>query len=404
MRIYADGRQTNPAPADAALVFGAAVWGSRLSPELEARIDRAAELHACGLAGPIVCCGGVTDGISEAAEMRRQLIARGVPAERIVVSDDGGSTRKAMEAAAALAHRRWNSFLLVSSPYHMHRVLCEARRRGLHARGAPARIRPALRSRGSGFDRRLLIYRASQHIREIGAAWWYALPLRPSTIEVRKAAKAAHASAQIAGAVARDQLGGLQVPPDGADRPVALSPPVAAPISSGFGWRSPRHHDGVDFRTAYGTPVRSAGAGLVVLARKLPMYGWAVAVAHGAQLSTVYGHLSQLDVEPGDEVDAGQPIGGSGSSGNAFGPHLHFEVRVDGVPVDPGHCLQLDSVAPSSLGPAWVESAIWMLRRLGSITALDHLQGSGLPLARPAPAAMRTRRHIPARARLRGSP
>lgn len=336
--------------------------------------------------------------------MRRQLIARGVPAEVILADDRGGSSRQALEAAAALGHRRWDSFLLVSSPYHMHRLLSEARRRGLHALAAPAPIPPALRLGCSGLDRRLLSYRVSQHIREIAATWCYALPFLPSTIEVRKAAKVARASARLTEAIARERSGGTRIPWVDPDRPVVLSPPVAGSITGGFGWRSPRHHDGVDFEAAYGTQVVSASAGSVVFAGELPMYGRVVAVAHGARLATVYGHLSTLEVGPGDEVDRGKPIGRSGSSGNAFGPHLHFEVRVDGVPVDPGDTLQLDSAEPHWSGPAWIDSAIWIRRRFGSLTGLDRLQASCHAVAREAGSTLRAALYIPGRSRPRVSP
>lgn len=404
VRIYAEGQRTTASPADAAVVFGAAVWDSGPSPELAARLDRAAELHTCGLVGLIVCCGGITDGVAETIEMRRQLVARGVPAEMILVDDRGGSSRQALEAVAALGHRRWRSVLLVSSPYHIHRLLREAHRRGLHASGAPAALAPALRPGPSGFDWRLVIYRVSQHIREIGATWWYALPFRPSTIEVRKAAKVARASARLTQMVAREHPDGGQLSRWDPDRTVILSPPVAGSVISGFGWRSPRHHDGVDFEAAYGSPVMSAGDGSVVFAGQLPMYGRVIAILHGARLATVYGHLARLDVGAGDEVDAGQPIGHSGSSGNAFGPHLHFELRLDGVPVDPGYLLSLDPVDAHRRGPTWISSAIWMWRRFGSITYLDRLQASCRSLARPAGSALRRVLHIPAPVRSRVSP
>jgi murein DD-endopeptidase MepM/ murein hydrolase activator NlpD len=101
-------------------------------------------------------------------------------------------------------------------------------------------------------------------------------------------------------------------------------------------------HTGIDIASALGTPVQAAAAGVVALAGSevdglghLVGYGNYVVVAHGVNLITLYGHLEQLLVHAGQTVRAGDPIGLEGSTGNSTGPHVHFELRVHGVPTDP---------------------------------------------------------------------
>ena len=94
-------------------------------------------------------------------------------------------------------------------------------------------------------------------------------------------------------------------------------------------------HPGVDFEASAGTPIHAAGAGLVVMAGDCGGYGNCVVIDHGTQLATVYGHQSALIAKVGDHVTVGQIIGLVGSTGLSTGPHLHFEVRLRGVPIDP---------------------------------------------------------------------
>jgi len=120
-----------------------------------------------------------------------------------------------------------------------------------------------------------------------------------------------------------------------------LAWPARGPITSGFGLR--RHplfgivhrHQGVDIAAPWGTPVRAAAAGTVVYAGWFGGYGKLVVVDHGGGVATLYGHLSSIAVSPGDRVAAGDVLGRVGSTGYSTGPHLHFEIRVDGRPVDP---------------------------------------------------------------------
>jgi murein DD-endopeptidase MepM/ murein hydrolase activator NlpD len=121
-----------------------------------------------------------------------------------------------------------------------------------------------------------------------------------------------------------------------------LSVPIpGAPITSGFGSRvhpiygDVRMHTGIDFGASYGTPIRAAADGVVVSAGPLGGYGNATVIDHGNGLATLYAHQSSIAVSPGQRVSRGQVIGYVGCTGLCTGPHLHFEVRVRGTPVDP---------------------------------------------------------------------
>jgi murein DD-endopeptidase MepM/ murein hydrolase activator NlpD len=94
-------------------------------------------------------------------------------------------------------------------------------------------------------------------------------------------------------------------------------------------------HEGIDITCASGTPVRAAGAGTVIYAGWLGGYGNLVVVDHGGGLSTAYAHNTSFASSVGQSVAAGQVISYSGSTGNSSGPHVHFEVRVNGSAVDP---------------------------------------------------------------------
>jgi murein DD-endopeptidase MepM/ murein hydrolase activator NlpD len=111
--------------------------------------------------------------------------------------------------------------------------------------------------------------------------------------------------------------------------------PVSGPITSPFGWRWGRMHQGIDIGVGYGTPIHAAAAGTVIYCGWEEGYGNLVVIDNGGNLATAYGHQSSIAVTCGQHVDQGATIGYVGCTGHCTGPHLHFEVRVDGNPVDP---------------------------------------------------------------------
>ena len=117
--------------------------------------------------------------------------------------------------------------------------------------------------------------------------------------------------------------------------------PVGARIISRFGMRFhpilhySRLHAGVDFASGTGAPIRASGSGVVVFSGVMRGYGNVVVIDHGGGISTLYGHCSARLVRDGESVTKGQTIARVGSTGLATGPHLHFEVRRNGSPVDP---------------------------------------------------------------------
>jgi murein DD-endopeptidase MepM/ murein hydrolase activator NlpD len=123
----------------------------------------------------------------------------------------------------------------------------------------------------------------------------------------------------------------------GSGRPSAagLIWPCDGVVVSGFGMRWGRMHEGIDIGCAYGTPNRAAAAGTVIYSGWLGGYGNLVVVDHGNGLSTAYAHASSLLVAVGQAVSQGETVSLVGSTGNSSGPHLHFEVRVNGQAVDP---------------------------------------------------------------------
>jgi murein DD-endopeptidase MepM/ murein hydrolase activator NlpD len=137
----------------------------------------------------------------------------------------------------------------------------------------------------------------------------------------------------VAGPLTLHALEGQQVSAsDGA----GLARPVAGPWTDGFGWVDGRRHTGLDFPEATGTPVHAAAAGTVSWAGANDGgYGNLVVVNHGHGLETWYAHLSTIALGAGAQVVAGSVLGTVGSTGHATGPHLHFEVRQYGTPIDP---------------------------------------------------------------------
>ena len=145
-------------------------------------------------------------------------------------------------------------------------------------------------------------------------------PGAPSDAEVRRALKQMEASLR-AGPVRRG----------GGD----LIWPVRGPLTSPFGMRWGRLHAGVDIAAATGTPIHAAATGRVILMAPTGGYGNYTCVKHAGPVSTCYAHQSRFGTSRGASVRQGDVIGYVGNTGHSFGSHLHFEVRIDGRPVDP---------------------------------------------------------------------
>ena len=134
---------------------------------------------------------------------------------------------------------------------------------------------------------------------------------------------------------------------------MSLVYPVMGPRMSGdFGMRKHpikkrhHHHHGIDLAAPMGAPIRSIAAGQVIYADPFGGYGKIVVVRHASGLTSHYGHCAELNVQIGDRVAAGDIIGTVGSTGLSTGPHLHFEIRIDGKPQNPERYLPgLDSPA-----------------------------------------------------------
>ncbi len=142
-------------------------------------------------------------------------------------------------------------------------------------------------------------------------------------------------SASLAAAIRDAQGGGASSSGAGVPSAAGLIWPVSGPVTSGFGMRWGRMHEGIDIAASIGTPVHAAAAGTVIYASWMTGYGNLVVVDHGNGLATAYAHASALLVHVGQPVAQGQTVSLVGSTGNSTGPHLHFEVRVNGVAVDP---------------------------------------------------------------------
>jgi murein DD-endopeptidase MepM/ murein hydrolase activator NlpD len=124
--------------------------------------------------------------------------------------------------------------------------------------------------------------------------------------------------------------------PRGQPGSLSLAWPVGGSPTSGFGVRNGAHHDGLDIPMPRGTPVRAAESGRVIHSGSgLAGYGNLVILRHAGRISTVYAHNRRNLVRVGEFVERGQVIAEVGESGNATTPHLHFEVRRDGSPIDP---------------------------------------------------------------------
>jgi murein DD-endopeptidase MepM/ murein hydrolase activator NlpD len=140
-------------------------------------------------------------------------------------------------------------------------------------------------------------------------------------------------SAALAAAIRDAQAGGSTG--SGTPSAAGLIWPVNGPVVSGFGMRWGRLHEGIDIAAGMGTPIWAAADGTVIYAGWLGGYGNLVVLDHGDGLATAYAHASAILVGVGQHVSQGETVSLVGSTGNSSGPHLHFEVRINGSAVDP---------------------------------------------------------------------
>jgi murein DD-endopeptidase MepM/ murein hydrolase activator NlpD len=150
-----------------------------------------------------------------------------------------------------------------------------------------------------------------------------------------------------------DGRGGYYTPDGQSKRRTFLASPMEfSRVTSGFAMRmhpllqTPRKHNGVDYSAPHGTPVRSVAEGRVEFAGWQNGYGNVVELRHSGDKSTLYAHLSRIDVRKGQRVEQGQHIGAVGATGWATGPHLHFEYRVGGTHQDPLRAAKASATVP----------------------------------------------------------
>jgi len=142
-------------------------------------------------------------------------------------------------------------------------------------------------------------------------------------------------SAALAARIRSAQSSAVVPGPTGAPSAAGFIWPVHGVLTSGFGWRWGRMHEGIDLAVSNGTPVVAAAAGTVIVAGWMGGYGNLVVVDHGGGIATAYGHNTSVTGGVGQQVAQGQLIAYSGNTGHSTGPHVHFEVRINGGAVDP---------------------------------------------------------------------
>lgn len=150
-----------------------------------------------------------------------------------------------------------------------------------------------------------------------------------------RARSAAAAAAAAASSTSAGSVGAGSVVGSGSPSSAGLIWPLHGPVTSEFGPRWGGFHPGIDIALPTGTPIAAAKAGTVLFAGPNDGYGNFVVIDHGNGVSTAYAHQSRVVVNEGDRVSQGQVIGFVGSTGFSTGPHLHFEVRVNGAPQNP---------------------------------------------------------------------
>jgi uncharacterized SAM-binding protein YcdF (DUF218 family) len=343
VRIGRAARAQRLEPADAIVVFGAAVWGAGPSVTLRLRTMRGVELYERGLAPVVVCSGGTSGGVSEPRVMADLMVAHGVPASALVLDEAGVTTRATLTSLRVLGGGNWRRILAVSSPFHLFRVIEEARRHGIEALPCPTTRPPAP---GLRAKLRLLLWDARQYARETVAVWSYRAfawrrrrPLTRLAAQLRARWLSFTGEADAVRQASVEIWALIRARHVQADSQTAALPRLAWPVlgrmTSRFAMRHGRLHEGIDIGVPRGTSVHPALGGVVLRVGELAGYGTVVVIGHGGGLATVYAHLDRVEVAEDDRVEPACRLGTSGSTGRSFGAHLHFEVRFDGTPVDP---------------------------------------------------------------------
>jgi murein DD-endopeptidase MepM/ murein hydrolase activator NlpD len=270
----------------------------------------------------------------------RELYARGTP-DPLFVLVQSGSLSEAVETADVLEGIAARDGELAES---VGRYADETRR----TRDAIAEVRAEVarseaRAEEAAEEARAVKADLEQQRAEVGRVFSERNALLDTVVGDRRAIEAEtrdleERSAALANRIREAQ--GLPAAPSGtiavgAPSSAGLSWPVQGTITSGYGPRWGRMHEGLDIAGGSGTPIAAARAGTVILAGYSGGYGNLVVVDHGGGLSTAYAHLSSISVSVGQGVGQGTVVGGMGTTGNSTGVHLHFEVRVGGAAVNP---------------------------------------------------------------------
>ena len=182
-------------------------------------------------------------------------------------------------------------------------------------------------------DRALALAATSQRVRALqGQESHLQAESREVAALARRAERAAAAASRAQASTVSTATSTTSAPPAGAG---GWRWPTSGSVTSGFGYRWGRMHEGIDIGAGTGTPIYAATAGTVTYAGSMSGYGNMVLIDHGGGIVTAYAHQNSISVSVGTSVAGGDQIGTVGSTGQSTGPHLHFEVRVGGSPRDP---------------------------------------------------------------------
>ncbi len=182
LRIRRAARTERLERADAIVIFGAAVWGTEPSATLRLRALRGGQLYELGLAPVVLCSGGSSGNVSEPQVMADLLAASGVPVSALFLDENGVTTRATIASVRAIGQGGWRRILVVSSPFHLFRIVEESHRQGIEALPCPAR-RPPRRGMGR---LRLFLWDARQYGRETVAVWAYRIRAWRSRAQVAR--------------------------------------------------------------------------------------------------------------------------------------------------------------------------------------------------------------------------